>query len=241
MPTILLVDTQSVYRRGIKQLIENGIADARIIETSKLNYSDLVEKIDLVLIDSGSLDQHSGEILNDASDRNLEIHCAIISTSNNRSDVLNCLSAGFHGYLHKYQPDKEWISAISDLLSGRIYVPPWLAHDPDGEINFESSPSANIESETLKLTRRQTEILPLLAKGMSNKEIARQLNIAEGTTRVHTTALLRALGARNRTEAAFFAAKLVGAKGGVGKAASGRFVSLTSRAEVPLVESKKTR
>jgi DNA-binding NarL/FixJ family response regulator len=241
LPTILLVDTQSVYRRGIKQLIENGIADARVIETSKLKYSDLVEKIDLVLIDSGSLDQHSGEILNGASDRNPEIHYAIISTSNNRSDVLNCLSAGFHGYLHKHQPDKEWISAISDLLSGRIYVPPWLAHDPDGEISFESSPSSNIESETLKLTRRQTEILPLLAKGMSNKEIARQLNIAEGTTKVHTTALLRALGARNRTEAAFFAAKLVGAKGGVGKAASGRFVSLTSRAEVPLVESKKTR
>jgi hypothetical protein len=52
---------------------------------------------------------------------------------------------------------------------------------------------------------------------------------------------LRALGARNRTEAAFFAAKLVGAKGGLGKAASGRFVSLTGRAEVPLLDSKKIR
>jgi DNA-binding NarL/FixJ family response regulator len=109
------------------------------------------------------------------------------------------------------------------------------------DISFESSPSANIELETLKLTRRQTEILPLLAKGMSNKEIARELNIAEGTTKVHTTALLRALGARNRTEAAFFAAKLVGAKRGLGKAVSGRFVSLTGRAEVPHLESKKTR
>lgn len=241
MPTILLVDTQDVYRRGIKQLIENGIVDAHVIETSALRYSDLEEKVDLVLIDLGSLDQHSSEILNGANDRNPEIHHAIISTSRNRSDVLNCLSAGFRGYVHKHQSDKEWISAISDLLSGRIYVPPWLSHDQDGDISFESSPSANIELETLKLTRRQTEILPLLAKGMSNKEIARELNIAEGTTKVHTTALLRALGARNRTEAAFFAAKLVGAKRGLGKAVSGRFVSLTSRAEVPLPESKKNR
>jgi DNA-binding NarL/FixJ family response regulator len=241
LPTILLVDAQDVYRRGIKQLIENGIADARVIETSVLRYSDLAEKIDLVLIDLGSLDQHSSEILHDANDRNPEIHHAIISASRNRSDVLNCLSAGFRGYVHKHQSDKEWISAISDLLSGRIYVPPWLAHNQEGDISFESSPSANVELETLRLTRRQAEILPLLAKGMSNKEIARELNIAEGTAKVHTTALLRALGARNRTEAAFFAAKLVGAKGGLGKAASGRFVSLTSRPEIPPLESKKTR
>jgi len=241
LPTILLVDAQDVYRRGIKQLIENGIADARVIETSVLRYSDLAEKIDLVLIDLGSLDQHSSEILHDANDRNPDIHHAIISASRNRSDVLNCLSAGFRGYVHKHQSDKEWISAISDLLSGRIYVPQWLAQDQDGEIRSESSLSSNIELETLKLTRRQTEILPLLAKGMSNKEIARELNIAEGTAKVHTTALLRALGARNRTEAAFFAAKLVGAKGGLGKAASGRFVSLTGRAEVPLLDSKKIR
>lgn len=62
------------------------------------------------------------------------------------------------------------------------------------------------------MTRRQREILPLLAQGMSNKEIARELSIAEGTSKIHTAALLRALCARNRTEAAFIAAKLVGPK-----------------------------
>jgi DNA-binding NarL/FixJ family response regulator len=241
LPTILLVDAQDVYRRGIKQLIENEIADVRVIETSALQHSDLEEKVDLVLIDFGSLDQNSSRILNDANDRNPETHHAVISTSRNRSDVLNCLSAGFRGYVHKHQSDKEWISAISDLLSGRIYVPPWLAHHQDAEVSFESSPSADIELEALKLTRRQAQVLPLLAKGMSNKEIARELNIAEGTTKVHTTALLRALGARNRTEAAFFAAKLVGAKGRSGQAVGGRFVSLTGRAKAPLLESKKIR
>jgi DNA-binding NarL/FixJ family response regulator len=240
LPIILVIDAQDVYRRGIKQLIENGIADARVIDASALQYSHLQEKVDLVLIDLGSLDQRATDILNDANDRDPEIHHAVISASKSRSDVLSCLSAGFRGYVHKHQSDKEWISAISVLLSGRIYVPPWLARDQDVGIRFESAPPANIELETLKLTRRQTEILPLLAKGMSNKEIARELNIAEGTTKVHTTALLRALGARNRTEAAFFAAKLVGAKSGLGKAASGRFVSLASPVQTP-PDSKKTR
>jgi DNA-binding CsgD family transcriptional regulator len=105
------------------------------------------------------------------------------------------------------------LSAIEDLLSGRIYVPRWLAED---ELDVPAVPRvANFDLEALRLTRRQNEILPLLAFGMSNKEIARELSIAEGTSKIHTAALLRALGARNRTEAAFMAARLVGSRAGL--------------------------
>ena len=231
MPSILLVDSQGVYRRGMKQLIEHGIADCRVRETSKIQYSDLVEPVDLVIIDSKSLDERSTEILEDAHDRNPKMRYAFMSASRNRADVLNCLSAGFHGYLHKLQPDGELISGISDLLSGRIYVPSWLAHDQERGSGFDSSAAPSLELEAIKLSRRQTEILPLLAKGMSNKEIARVLNIAEGTAKAHTTAVLRALGAHNRTEAAFLAARLVGARDGLRKPPSGRFVSLGDRAQ----------
>ena len=60
-----------------------------------------------------------------------------------------------------------------------------------------------------QLSVRQGQVLSLLVRGMTNKEIARALHIAEGTTRIHTAALLRALGVRNRTEAAFKAANLI--------------------------------
>jgi DNA-binding NarL/FixJ family response regulator len=124
--------------------------------------------------------------------------------------VLNCLSAGFHGFVPKLLSDEESFSAIEDLLSGRIYVPRWLADDDISRPAIQQV--VNFDLESLRLTRRQNEILPLLAQGMSNKEIARELSIAEGTSKVHTAALLRALGARNRTEAAFMAAKLVGSR-----------------------------
>ena len=208
LPTILIVDTHSVFRKGIRKLIEDRIECSRIRETSNLQYSDLEGLVDLVLIDSGCLAERSWQLLDDARERNLGLHCAIISTSKIRSDVLNCLSAGFHGYVHKFQPDQEWLTAITDLLSGRIYVPPWLADVQDG--NSQISPPANGEFETVRLTPRQKEILPLLSLGMSNKDIARRLKLAEGTSKFHTAALLRALGVRNRTEAAFVAAKLVG-------------------------------
>ena len=65
------------------------------------------------------------------------------------------------------------------------------------------------KSNMLKLTKRQREVLTLLARGLSNKEIARALDIAEATTKIHMAALLRGLGVRNRAEAAFKAANLV--------------------------------
>jgi len=217
----------------MKQLIEHGIVDSRVRETSKIQYLDLIEPVDLVIIDSKSLDERSSEILEDAHDRNPKMHYALMSASRNRADVLNCLCAGFYGYLHKLLPDAELISGISDLLSGRIYVPSWLAHDQERGSGLDSSKAASVDLEALKFTRRQAEILPLLAKGMSNKEIARVLNIAEGTTKVHTTAVLRALGAQNRTEAAFLAARLVGASDGSRKPPSGSFVSVRDRAQQP--------
>ena len=178
MPTILIVDTHSVFRKGIRKLIEDRIECSRIRETSNLQYSDLEGLVDLVLINSGCLAERSWQLLDDARERNLGLHCAIISTSKIRSDVLNCLSAGFHGYVHKFQPDQEWLTAITDLLSGRIYVPPWLADVQDGDSQI--SPPANGEFETVRLTPRQKEILPLLSLGMSNKDIARRLKLAEG-------------------------------------------------------------
>jgi DNA-binding NarL/FixJ family response regulator len=110
--------------------------------------------------------------------------------------------------VHKLQSDKDLLAAINDLLSGRIHVPGWLV---DGDAD-QSKPTHSVDTPIAikQLTPRQSGILPLIAQGMSNKEISSHLKIAEGTTKIHIAALIRALGARNRTEAAFIAAKLVG-------------------------------
>jgi DNA-binding NarL/FixJ family response regulator len=210
---ILVIDEHSVYRSGIRALIEARVQHARVVEASEFEsfaanqYFDLI-LFDLILIDSGSLSYRLLDVLKEVHEVSSATRFAVMSTSNIRADVLSCLSAGFHGFVHKFQSDEDLLTAINDLLSGRIYVPRWLA---DGDVDRpEVPPSFNTQVEILKLTRRQKEVLPLIAQGMSNKEIASHLNIAEGTTKIHTAALLRALGARNRTEAAFMAAKLVG-------------------------------
>ena len=72
----------------------------------------------------------------------------------------------------------------------------------------EEVPMLTTEVDLPKLTRRQREVLSLLVGGKSNKDIARVLHIAQATTKIHMAALVRALGVRNRTEAAFKAGKL---------------------------------
>lgn len=208
MSVIFVVDEHSVYRSGIRELIEARVRHSCVVEASELEGIAPGQYFDLILVDSGCLSRRLLDYLKEVHKLCPATRFALMSTSSTRADVLSCLSAGFHGFIHKLQSDQELITAISDLLSGRIYVPQWLADGDDDRVEIPASISTELES--LRLTRRQTDILPLIAQGMSNKEIAQHLNIAEGTTKIHTAALLRALGARNRTEAAFMAAKLVG-------------------------------
>jgi DNA-binding NarL/FixJ family response regulator len=205
---ILVVDDHRIYRAGLRGVIESRFPGTQVLDAPKLSSVTSDELFDLILIDAGCLSYETLDLLDEFHEVSPETRVAIMVIAKTRAEVLNYLSAGFHGVVHKLQPDEELLAAVADLLSGRIYVPGWLADASDEDLG------GHIWQETpaLKLTPRQTEVLHLLARGMSNKEVARQLNIAEGTSKIHTAALLRALGARNRTEAAFMAAKLVASK-----------------------------
>jgi DNA-binding NarL/FixJ family response regulator len=204
---ILVVDDHGVYRAGLRGVLEARFPHSRVVEAPTLSCVGSNKLFDLILIDSGSLSYETLDLLAEFHEVRPATRVAVMLTSKTRTDVLNYLSAGFHGVVHKLQSDEELLTAVSDLLSGRIYVPGWVADTHDEDLDRPTH--SHIQRETLKLTSRQNEVLNLLARGMSNKEIARELNIAEGTSKIHTAALLRALGARNRTEAAFMAAKLV--------------------------------
>lgn len=203
---ILIVDEHGVYRRGLRSLIESDIRQAHVLEAGDLAsaYPILFDRegpIDLTLIDFDCLPNHSLDWLRKVCDLTPATRFALLSASHIRADVLSCLAAGFHGFVHKLQSDTDLVASISDLLAGRIHVPAWVAgaHDIKPELGAGS----------VVLTPRQGEVLALLALGRSTKEIAHELNISEGTTKIHTAAVLRSLGARNRTEAVFKAANLI--------------------------------
>lgn len=219
---ILLADACSIYRRGLRSLIETAIAHAELFEASSFSEAlslSKTKRYDLILIDFEISRFQLFESLRRASDSSSSTRWAVISATDTRMNILASLTAGFHGFISKSQSEDQVVNAINDLLSGRIYVPSSLA---ENDIGDGSTPSFNDDapvilgdSECLMLSARQQEVLHLLARGMSNKEIAHSLNIAESTSKIYTAAVLRALGVRNRTEAAIKALKIISTEKGL--------------------------
>jgi DNA-binding NarL/FixJ family response regulator len=212
MPRILLVDSHGVYRQGLRLALQIHFPGSQIIEADNLQAArsklDPDGAFDLVLVDVDAQDSPV-EALGLLRQSHPRTRLVAMSATVTRASILRSLENCLFGFISKSQSDEQIFSAISDILSGRIYIPLTMSQ-PDGDgvsadhgSDHESAfPPADHDLHAERLTPRQREILPLLAKGMSNKEIARVLKIAEGTTKIHASALLRVLGVRNRTEAA---------------------------------------
>jgi len=217
MPRILVFDEQTIYRVGLRNLISTQVPCAEVTDANNFNeaLSQVRNRVfDLVLIGTGRSGLGPLASLKVVREASPSARFAIISASDTRADILETLAAGFHGLISKHLSDSDILSAITDILSGRIYVPRSFAEAADGgsssrRFDREAMPTLTTEADVLKLTKRQREVLSLLARGLSNKEIARTLAIAEATTKIHLAAMLRALGVRNRTEAAYRAANLI--------------------------------
>lgn len=118
----------------------------------------------------------------------------IITGSEDDEELLTLLDMGVAGFLHKTASGEVVEAAITLVAAGGRYLPPRLLD------LVRSGEQPAPPREKLPLTARQTEVLTLLAKGASNKEIARELTLSPATVKVHVAALLAALNARNRSE-----------------------------------------
>ena len=204
MPRILLIG-QGACRTSLLILIRMSFSKAEILKTGSLHegISHINhDRLDLVLIDIDQSGPRTLETLKALSASHPAIRFAIMSMSDGRDCISASLAGGMHGFVSKRQPDEDILVAMKEILSGGVYVP-WSSAKGHG------GPVAS--DQVLKLTPRQQQVLRLLSLGMSSKEIARALRIAESTTKIHTAMLMRALGVRNRTEAAFKAGKLLSA------------------------------
>ena len=139
----------------------------------------------------------------------------VLSETIERDAVLESLVAGINGYISKSLPPLQLVEAIRTVINGQVYIPPQISNLDSSEASREP----HCASQT-SLTHRQHDVLKLLVKGQSNKQIARALNIAEGTVKLHVNALFKALGVNNR----------VGATAATQRQPASRAVNLARRA-----------
>jgi two-component system nitrate/nitrite response regulator NarL len=137
-------------------------------------------------------------------EKGLTMPIAMLTTSREESDVINSLQGGAQGYLLKDMEPDELINALRAILAGATIVAPELmgvlAKAVQGETQTPSTRDIFAD-----LTPREAEILCLLADGQSNKVIARNLGISDGTVKLHVKSILRKLNVHSRVEAAVIA------------------------------------
>jgi DNA-binding NarL/FixJ family response regulator len=166
---------------------------------------EMVEKKtpDLVLMDLKMPVMNGVEATRQIRTKYPQVKVLVLTTYDDDEWVFDAIQAGASGYLLKDTPRGEVIKAIRGTVTGKTYVDPSVA----GKVLRQAS-SHQTQPATLitsKLTDRETEVLRLIAKGLSNTDIADRLFLSEGTVRNHVSAILAKLGVTDRTQAAVVA------------------------------------
>lgn len=158
---------------------------------------------DVVLLDMRMPEMSGLEVLSGLRAVGFRMSIVMLTTSNEEQDLVECLRSGANGYLLKDMEPTELVNALRDIVSGKTVVAPELAgvlaRVVQGDV--EDAPPGT-PSPFAELTPREMEILCLLAEGQSNKVIARNLGISDGTVKLHVKAILRKLNVHSRVEAA---------------------------------------
>lgn len=199
----LIADDHELFRSGLKQLLVDtlDVGEVREAETFDQAIEILTNEGagDLVLVDLRMPGMSGAEALAALRDGFPDAKVAVVSAWEERAEIIAALSAGVHGYIPKSLSSNEIAAAIRSILDGQIFVPPALGRREPGAA--PRAPAPILGSGDDKLTARQKEVLNELLKGQASKEIARSLDIAEGTVKIHLAAIYRALGVRTRAEA----------------------------------------
>jgi len=205
---IVLIDDHTLFRVGLEGLLESrGIEIAASVDSGE-DCVQLVneKKPDVVLLDMRMPDLSGIGVLKTLREHKLNMPVVMLTTSTEESDLVESLRAGAQGYLLKDMEPDALVIALRDIVAGKTVVAPDLAPILAKAVQGKNEEPATPESSPFDgLTPRETEILGLLAEGQSNKAIARNLGISDGTVKLHVKAILRKLNVHSRVEAAVMA------------------------------------
>lgn len=202
---VVIVDDHPLFRRGLIQLL-NTVASFNLVGEAA-NGRDGIELVkrlrpDLLLLDLNMKDMSGLDVLKVIKAWDAETRVVMVTVSDQAEDLVAALRGGADGYLLKDMEPEQMVESIEAAAAGRVIVSEALTHLLAAAIRHHNRPESVNEAG---LTDQETRILELIATGLSNKVIGKELDIAEGTVKVHVKHILRKLGLRSRVEAAVWA------------------------------------
>lgn len=203
MIRVMLVDDQTLVRQGVRSLL--GLADDIEVIGEASDGAEALEQVpqlkpDVLLLDLRMPNVNGLEVLETLAERDQQPPTLILTTFDDDELVLAGIKAGAKGYLLKDVALDDLLGAVRTLAEGKTLINPAIT-----DRLIKGLKSHNTEFSALEqpeaMTQRETEILRLMAGGYSNKEIARALDVAEGTIKNHVSNILSKMGVRDRTRA----------------------------------------
>ncbi|MFW5647978.1 MAG: response regulator [Candidatus Alkaliphilus sp. MAG34] len=207
--SVLIVDDHSLVRQGLKQLIEleediNVIALAGDGEEAILKAQQL--RPDIILLDINMPNINGIQTLRRLKDMDSTIKVIMLTFHEDREYLFETINLGANGYVLKDAESASLIKAIRDVFKGESYIYPTLATELVKEFNRREEKDKQ-KTGSNSLTKREYEVLTLIAEGFNNREIANHLFISEKTVKNHVSSIFKKINVSDRTQAAIYAYK----------------------------------
>lgn len=208
MITILLVDDHQLVRAGLRALLES-VDDLRVVGEAGDGDAavDLAvaERPDVVLMDLSMPRVDGVEATRRLAAAGVDTRVVVLTSFADQPRVQAALAAGAVGYLLKDTDPRDVISAVRQAAAGHVPI--------DARVAQALLPGSQTPAAGHTLSGREAEVLSLVAQGMANKQIARQLGISERTVKAHLGKVFRQIGVADRTSAALWAREHLGTSG----------------------------
>ncbi len=201
---IMIADDHSMIREGLKNLLELD-GDIKVIAEA-VDGEDCLSRLqkvkpDVLLLDINMPKMNGLEVLRKLKSCRLNLKVLVLTVHNEIEYLLKAVEIGINGYILKDSESAELKKAIFTIVQGETYIQPSLIPALNSKMIEKSADEVRIDA----LTRRESEVLKLLAVGMYNKEVAERLDISERTVKNHVSNIFKKLGVTDRTQAAVFA------------------------------------
>jgi two-component system nitrate/nitrite response regulator NarL len=203
--TIVIVDDHPLFRKGVIQLIQAEPAFRFVGEAASGGEGiALAQRLqpDMILLDLNMKDMSGVDVLKTLKDAGLDARIIMLTVSDQAEDLMAALQAGADGYLLKDMEPEDLMAQLAEAARGKITISERLTQLLVSSLREKSRPTSPAEAG---LTEQEHRILDQLVDGKSNKLIAKELGITEGTVKVHVKHLLKKLNLRSRVEAAVWA------------------------------------
>jgi two-component system response regulator DevR len=204
---VFLLDDHEVVRRGVRELLEQH-DDIEVVGEAGTAAEALARipptRPDVAVIDVRLPDGNGVEVCREVRSRDASIQCLILTSFSDDEALIEAIMAGAAGYLLKQVRGTDFVDAVRRVAAGQSLLDPAVTAKV-----LERLRSGPVEDERLgRLTDQERKILDLIAEGLTNRQIAERMVLAEKTVKNYVSHVLAKLGMERRTEAAVFAARL---------------------------------